>query len=617
MVGRGRASPGLASTSFGQPAHGDPEQTRRKLVFDLKITGGTVVDGTGAERYQADIGIKDGKIVDVVRRGANDPAMGGEAAETIDATGHVVAPGFVDIHTHYDGQVSWDSLLEPSSGHGVTTLVTGNCGVGFAPVRPGSEQWLIELMEGVEDIPGTALTEGITWDWETYPEYLDAIGKQKYAVDVGSQVAHGAIRAYAMGERGARNQPATPEDIAAMGRLVTEAIEAGALGFSTSRTMGHRAMDGEPVPGTFAAEDELFGLGRAMAAGGQAVFELAPQGSAGEDIVAPKKELDWMRRLSGEIDRPVSFALIQVDADPKLWREMMDLSADAHAAGSRLYPQIAARPFGMMFGFQGHHGFSHRPTFRRLKGECGREELAQRLADPAVKAAILSEDDLPADPTLLFDGMFAMVQHSLKRLYALGDPPDYEPTPDRTVASIAKARGEDPLSTLYDLMLEQNATAMLMLPLFNYSDGNHDAIREMMLHPAGVLGLSDGGAHCGMICDASYPTFLLTHWARDRHRGEKLSLEHVIRKQSHDTAHLFGLTDRGTIEPGKKADINVIDLGALTLHPAAMAFDLPAGGNRILQGASGYAATIVSGTVTRRKDVDTGARPGRLVRGAR
>ena len=590
-------------------------------MFDLKITGGTVVDGTGAERYQADIGIKDGVITDVVRRGANDPEMAGletaDAAETVDATGHVVAPGFVDIHTHYDGQVSWDALLEPSSGHGVTTVVTGNCGVGFAPVRPGTEDWLIKLMEGVEDIPGTALTEGITWGWETYPEYLDAIGKQKFSIDVGSQVAHGAVRAYAMGARGARNGPATPDDIAAMSRLVQEAVEAGALGFSTSRTLAHRAMDGEPVPGTFAAEEELFALGHAMAAGGQAVFELAPQGAAGEDIVGPKRELEWMRRLGGEIDRPLSFALIQVDADPNLWREQLDLSAAAHAAGSRLYPQIAARPFGMMIGFQGHHGFTHRPTYRRLKAECSREELAQRLADPAVKAAILSEHDLPVDTTQLFDGMFAMVQHSLGRLYALGNPPDYEPTPDRTVTAIAKARGEDPLSTLYDLMLESNATAMLMLPLFNYADGNHDAIREMMLHPAGVLGLSDGGAHCGMICDASYPTFLLTHWARDRHRGEKLSLEYVIRKQSRDTAYLFGLGDRGTIEPGKKADVNVIDMDALTLHPAAMAWDLPAGGNRILQSASGYAATIVTGTVTRRKDVDTGARPGRLVRGAR
>ncbi|WP_421843053.1 N-acyl-D-amino-acid deacylase family protein [Mycobacterium sp.] len=590
-------------------------------MFDLKIIGGTVVDGTGTDRYYADIGIKDGLIVDIVRRGADASDTSGlkaaESAETLDATGHVVAPGFVDIHTHYDGQVTWDSSLEPSSGHGVTTVVTGNCGVGFAPVRPGREEWLIELMEGVEDIPGTALTEGITWGWESYPEYLDAIGNQKFAIDVGSQVAHGAIRAYAMGERGARNEPATPDDIAAMSRLVTEAIEAGALGFSTSRTLAHRAMDGEPVPGTFAAEDELFGLGRAMAAGGQAVFELAPQGAAGEDIVGPKRELEWMRRLGGEIDCPVSFALIQVDADPNLWREQLDLSAEAHAAGSRLHPQIAARPFGMMIGFPGHHGFTHRPTYRKLKSECNRAELAQRLADTTVKTAILADEDLPIDPTVLFDGMFAFVQHSLERLYTLGDPPDYEPTPDRTVAAIAKERGKDPLATLYDLMLQSNSSAMLMLPLFNYADGNCDAIREMMLHPAGVLGLSDGGAHCGMICDASYPTFLLTHWARDRKRGAKLPLEYVIRKQSRDTAELFGLTDRGTIEIGKKADINVIDMNALTLHPATMAYDLPAGGRRLLQRASGYPATIVSGTVTRRNDVDTGARPGRLVRGAR
>jgi N-acyl-D-amino-acid deacylase len=586
-------------------------------MYDLKIVGGTVVDGTGSERYRADVGIKDRQIVEVRRRGSDNAPLGGDAAETVDATGHIVAPGFVDIHTHYDGQVSWDSLLEPSSGHGVTTLVTGNCGVGFAPVRPGREDWLIGLMEGVEDIPGAALTEGISWGWESYPEYLDVIGKQKFAVDVGSQVAHGAVRAYAMGDRGARNEPATPADIAAMSRLVQEAVEAGALGFSTSRTIGHRAMDGEPVPGTFAAEDELFGLGRAMAAGGQAVFELAPQGVAGEDLVAPKKELEWMQRLGAEIDRPISFAMIQIDAAPNLWREQLDISAAAHAAGSRLYPQIAARPFGMLFGFPGHHAFTHRPTYRRLKAECSREELAQRLADPAVKAAILSEDDLPVDPTQQFDAMFALVQYSLDRLYALGDPPDYEPTTDRTVAAIARDRGEDPLATLYDLMLESNATAMLMLPFYNYSDGNHDAIREMLTHPAGVVGLSDGGAHCGLICDASYPTFLLTHWARDRHRGKKLSLEYVVRKQCHDTAQLFGLTDRGTIEVGKKADINVIDMDALTLHSARMAYDLPAGGRRLVQGASGYTATVVSGTVTRRDGVDTGARPGRLMRGAR
>jgi N-acyl-D-aspartate/D-glutamate deacylase len=586
-------------------------------VFDLKITGGTVVDGTGADRFDADVAVKDGRIIEVRRRGPGSAPLEGGAAETIDATGKIVAPGFVDIHTHYDGQVSWDAMLEPSSGHGVTTVVAGNCGVGFAPVQPGQEDWLIGLMEGVEDIPGSALTEGMSWGWESYPEYLDVIGKQKFAIDVGSQVAHGAIRAYAMGERGARNEPATPEDIAAMAHLVQEAVEAGALGFSTSRTLAHRAIDGEPVPGTYAAEDELFGLGRAMAAGGRAVFELAPQGVAGEDIIAPKKELEWMQRLGAEIDRPISFGVIQVDAAPDLWREQLDISAAAHEAGSRLYPQIAARPLGMLFGFPGHHAFTHRPTFRRLKAECTREELAQRLADPAVKAAILSEDDLPPDPTLLFDNMFALVQYSLGRIYALGDAPDYEPTPDRSVEKIAAERGDAPLSTLYDLMLESDATAMLMMPFYNYFYGNHDAIREMLLHPAGVSGLSDGGAHCGMICDASYPTSLLTHWARDRRRGAKLPLEYLIRKQSHDTAQLFGLSDRGVIEVGKKADLNVIDMNALTLHAPRMAYDLPAGGNRLVQGASGYSATIVSGVVTRRDGVDTGARPGRLVRGAR
>lgn len=586
-------------------------------MFDLLITGGTVVDGTGADRFTADVAVKDGRIVEVRRRGPGDPPLAAESAETIEATGKIVAPGFVDIHTHYDGQVSWDDVLEPSSSHGVTTVVAGNCGVGFAPVRPGQEQWLIELMEGVEDIPGTALTEGITWGWESYAEYLDVIGRRELAVDMGSQIAHGTVRAYAMGGRGARNEPATPEDIAAMSRIVREAIEAGALGFSSSRTLAHRAMDGEPVPGTFAAEDELFALGRATAAGGGAVFELAPQGAAGEDIVAPRRELEWMRRLGEEIDCALSFALIQVDADPQLWREQLDLSAAAHQAGSRLYPQVAARPFGMLLGFPGHHAFTHRPTYRALKASCSREELAARLAEPAVRQAILSEEDLPIDPNVLFDGMFALAQYSGDRLYSLGEPPDYEPTRDKTVAAIAADCGQDVLAAMYDLMLEADASNMLMLPMFNYADGNHDAIREMMTHPAGVLGLSDGGAHCSMICDASYPTFLLTHWARDRHRGEKLPLEYVVRKQSHDTAQLFGLTDRGVIQTGKKADINVIDLDALTLHAPRMAFDLPAGGHRLVQGASGYTATIVNGVITRRDGVDTGKRPGRLLRGSR
>ena len=590
-------------------------------MLDSKIVGGLVVDGTGVEPYRADIGIKDGTIVDVKRTEGGVSGIETEARETIDATGLIVTPGFVDVHTHYDGQVTWDPLLEPSSAHGVTTVVSGNCGVGFAPVRPGGEDKLIALMEGVEDIPGTALTEGMTWGWESFPQYLDAVGERQLAVDFGVQVAHGSVRTYVMGERGARNEPATPEDIAAMESLVQEAVEAGALGFSTSRTVAHRAMDGEPVPGTFAAEDELFGLGRAMARGGRAVFELAPTGSAGEDLVAPAKELEWMQRLAAEIDRPISYALLQVDAAPDLWRELMEISANAFEAGAPLYPQVAARPFGMLTGFAGNHAFTHRPSYRAL-AELSPLERGAELVKPEVRAAILSETDVPVDPTKQFDGMKDMYQGMAHRIYAIGDPPDYEPTREQTVAAIAEDRGVSVLEAMYDLMAESAsgagpATQMLMLPFFNYAEANHDAIREMLTHPAGVSGLSDGGAHCGMICDASYPTFLLTHWARDRYRGKGLPLQFVVKKQTADTAALFGLSDRGVIAVGKKADLNVIDFEGLTLHTPRMAYDLPAGGRRLVQDASGYVATMVSGTVTRRGGKDTGARPGQLVRGAR
>ncbi|MCH7789251.1 MAG: amidohydrolase family protein [Acidobacteria bacterium] len=579
-------------------------------MYDTKITGGNIVDGTGEAPFVGDVAIVDGKIAAV------GPELDGDAAETIDATDRLVAPGFVDCHTHYDGQVTWDDLLEPSSGHGVTTLVMGNCGVGFAPVADGREDWLIQLMEGVEDIPGSALTEGMNWNWRTFPEYLDALDERALSVDVGTQIAHGPVRAYVMGERGARNEPANSEDIAQMSDIVAEAVQAGALGVSTSRVLGHRAMDGEPVPGTYAAEDELFGLGRGLERGGGGVFELAPAGADGQDLVNAQREMTWMRKLSAEIGQPVTFALLQVDAEPDLWRSLMDESLEAVSDGAQCFPQVAARPFGLLIGLQTHHAFAKRPSFVS-RAHLPIDELVAELREPKVRAAILAEDDLPPDPTQLFDGLTALVQSMPHMLYVMGSPPDYEPGPESAVSAIAEAAGVGPLEILYDQLIDQDGRSMLMLPLFNYHDGNHDVIREQLLHPRSVSGLSDGGAHCGMICDASIPSYLLTHWARDRSRGERLPLELVIAKQTRDTAYLYGLTDRGTLEVGKKADVNVINHAALTLTSPVLVHDLPAGGRRLLQHADGYDYTMVSGQVTRRNGVDTGKRPGGLLRGRR
>jgi N-acyl-D-aspartate/D-glutamate deacylase len=376
-------------------------------------------------------------------------------------------------------------------------------------------------------------------------------------------------------------------------------------------------MDGEPVPGTFAAEDELFGIGRAMARGGRSVFELAPMGAGGEDLVAPHKEIDWMCRLAAEIGMPVSFALLQVDAAPNLWRELMDASLAATERGAPVYPQVAGRPFGMLVCWQTHHAFKKRPTYVKLASTLDFAGLVARLREPDIRRAILSEADLPPDRSVLFDSMNMAIQAQLHKVYVLGDPPNYEPTRNQSVLALAKARDVDPLELLYDLLLEQDGRALLMLPIFNYFDANLDAVREMFTHPAGVAGLGDGGAHCGMICDASIPTFLLTHWVRDRSRGDKLPLEWVIKKQTSDTAKLYGLGDRGVLSIGKKADVNILDLANMTLQSPHVAYDLPAGGRRLLQEATGYVATVVSGQVIRRDGVDTGARPGSVLRGAR
>ena len=580
-------------------------------MFDIIIRGGTVVDGTGAAPTVADVAITNGKIVDV------SPTIVGEAREEIHAHGQLVTPGFIDIHTHYDGQVSWDTLLEPSSAHGVTTVVVGNCGVGFAPVRPGKEEWLVQLMEGVEDIPGTALHEGINWEWETFPEYLDAIDKRRYAVDVAAYVPHGAVRGYVMGDRGARNEDATAEDLAEMARIVREAREAGAVGFSTSRTMGHRAKDGEPVPGTFASSEELNVLADALVAGGGGIFEVAPEvlpDGGDQPTMGMTEELEWMGDLALRTNLKVTYLLLQYMTMPDAWRQALSHSQDVMNKGGYLRPQVAARPFGMMVNWAGYHPFLKRPTFVELANSLSLDDMRRELARPEVKAKILGETDGPIDPTIQFDGLgprLGMIPHLI---YAMGDNVDYEPTPDMSVKALATQNGVSIDEMAYDLLNKDNGCASLMFPTLNYVGENHDVIYEMLTHPTAINGLSDGGAHVRMICDASIPTYLLTHWARDRVRGPKLSVEEAVRLQTTATADVMGLKDRGRIAPGLRADINVIDFDKLELHAPRAVNDLPAGGRRLVQSASGYVATIVNGVITRRDGADIGQRPGRLVR---
>ena len=578
------------------------------MSHDLVVRNGTIVDGTGAPAFAGDVTVDDGRITGVSPAGSASTAG---AKRVIDADGLLVTPGFVDIHTHYDGQATWDDVLAPTAWHGVTSLVMGNCGVGFAPAAPDRHDWLIGLMEGVEDIPGTALAEGLTWGWETFPEYLDNLDARRWTMDVGTQVAHGPVRGYVMGDRGARNEPATPADIAAMKAIVKEAIAAGALGFSTSRTIAHTAIDGEPVPGTFAAEDELFGIGAALGELRTGVFELAPTGAAGEDIIGPAKEVEWMRRLSAAIVRPVTFALLQIDAAPDLWRELMAASLAAADEGAQLWPQVAGRPTGLL---SGHHTtyslFDPIPAYAALKAKgLSPAELTAALRTPSVREAILGWE-ADEETTIRFKGAY-------DRTFVLGSPPDYEPGPECSLNGLAAASGKTPLEVAYDALLEEDGWALLYIPILNYSSGDLEPAREMILHPRAAIGLADGGAHVGIICDASMPTFMLTHWTRDRTRGERLPLELIVRKQTLETARLYGLGDRGVIAPGKVADLNVIDYEALNIGVPKVVADLPAGGKRIVQNSVGYVATIKSGVATFEHSEDTGARPGRLLRGAR
>ena len=573
-------------------------------MHDLVIRNARIVDGSGAPAYSGDVAI-DGAIITAVG------GKQGSARREIDADGLLLAPGWVDVHTHYDGQATWDPLLTPSCWHGVTTTVMGNCGVGFAPAAPARRDWLIGLMEGVEDIPGSALAEGIDWAWETFPEYLDALAHTPRAMDIAAQVPHGAVRAYVMGERAVTDVAASDDERAAMAAIVGEAVAAGAVGFSTSRTVLHRSVDGELVPGTEADAGELLAIARAMGRSGGAVFEVA------SDLAPESAELGWMDRIIDETGCRVTYACVQNDEDPLQWRRLLE-----HAArrGGGIYPQVAIRPPGVLMCLDGTHPFTGRPGYLEL-AHLPLGERAARMRSPEVRARILSEaGPRPARLLrLLFMEGKAMRStiRDYDRLFVLGDPPEYEPAPERSITAIAAARGIAPEAAAYDALLEGDGEAFLYSPLFNYNAGNYDAAREMMLHPNSILGISDGGAHCGIICDAGAPTYLLAHFVRDRSRGPRIALEQAVRMQTHDTAALYGFHDRGLVAPGKRADLNLIDLETLAMPVPQMVYDLPAAGQRLIQRAQGYRATLVAGEVTFEDGESTGALPGRLVRGER
>ena len=557
------------------------------MSFDLVIRAGTVVNGTGGPARTADIAISGDRIVEVGK-------VDGRGAREIDADGAVVTPGFVDIHTHYDGQAVWDQRLQPSSLHGVTTVVAGNCGVGFAPVRATDHAMLVELMEGVEDLPGAVLHEGLSWQWESIGDYLDALDLGRYDIDLATQVCHAPVRVYVMGERGANREPATPEEIAEMGRIAAEGVRAGALGFSTSRTLNHRTSRGEPTPTLTAARDELVGIAEAIGTTGTGVLQVV------SDFTTPGEDetLLEMMRASG---RPLSFSLLQI-VPGRGYASRLDLLDRAHAEGLSMRAQVAARAVGVLVGLQSSvNPFGRCPTFLAVAGLPAAEQ-ARALSEPGRR------EQLVADVREFAEGMS-------ERVFGLDEPLDYEPRPDDSVAACARRLGVDPVELFVDLLLADEGRALLYLPFLNYADGNLDAAAEMIAHPFTVPGLGDGGAHVGTICDASFPTTLLVHWGRDRQRGMTFDLPFLVQRQCRATAETVGLLDRGLLAPGYKADVNVIDFDRLSLGAPRLVHDLPAGGKRLLQDARGYRHTIVSGTETYEDGQPTGALPGRLVRG--
>lgn len=580
--------------------------------FDLKITGGTIVDGTGAPRYRGDVGIKDGKIVEVGN-------LSGSADREVDAQGALVTPGFTDIHTHYDGQISWDSDLMPSSIHGVTTCVMGSCGVGFAPVQPTDHERLIQLMEGVEDIPGSALAEGLTWGWETFPQYMDKIDSIPHTVDFAVQVPHDALRVFVMGERAVANAVATEEDIATMRRLVRESLEAGAVGFSTGRSDNHRSVQGEATPASEAHTPELAGIAEAFVGLKHGVLQAVSdfdlmQGPDRFDIEFDA--LEAMAKAAG--GHRMSISLMQRDQEPDQWRRILKRVEAANAKQMPMHVQVAPRAIGVMLGLEAtFHPFMGYPSYKRIS-DLPLVERVERMRQAEFKTQLLKEksdrvsgDGSPIPP--LADYFLANLDQVAMRLYKLGERPNYEPKAHECFAAQAQAAGVEVLSMIYDALLEHEGRALLYFPLYNYTDINLDNVREMLTHPLALPGLSDGGAHVGTVCDASFPTFALAHWGRDREKGQ-LPLEKLIKMQAFDSARYIGFNDRGAIKPGQKADINVIDFDKLALRPPRMRNDLPGGGRRLLQDATGYRMTLNGGVVVAEDGALTGAKPGRLVR---
>ena len=563
-------------------------------MYDLIIRGGTIVDGTGQKRYVGDVAVKDDKIVKI-----------GKIAETgkeeIDATGKLVTPGWVDVHTHYDGQATWDPLLAPSSWHGVTTVVMGNCGVGFAPCKPKDRDFLIQLMEGVEDIPGSALAEGIKWEWESFPEYLDALETMPRAIDVATQVPHGAVRAYVMGERASSDYEPTPDEIQAMAELVREGVEAGALGFSASKTLLHKDVNGIHSPGTFSGYDEMLGLGMGMQGLNNAVFELV------SDHLAEEGEWEWIRAFQAETGLPVT--LVATTAPAYTSGKLLKYAQEAMEQGLAIRPQVAGRPTGVLHGLQSSfHAFVGHPTWHAELKNLDHDALVKKMQEPEIKAKLLGE------VSLIKQGPMLDLKSLLGQVFPLGERPNYEPEYKDSIAGIAEQDDRDPMDVMYDLLVAGGGKELFYQPLAGYPGYSLNGQKRLMEHPQVMMGLSDGGAHCGVIADAGMPTFILTHWGRDRTRGDKMEVEAIVQSLTSDTAKTYGMFDRGLLQEGKVADINIIDFEHLRLFRPEAIFDLPTGGRRLVQRVEGYEATIKSGTIIFKNGDHTGALPGRLIR---